>query len=178
MQVIQLKMILRFSRYLNLLFYLLSPIFIYSQINKQEIVKEVNIIEEQSNPSGEIIEIFQKGHSTIESEVFTVDKNVNDTINEVRALTYYYRFYPDNYYKTVIYFKKNIPIAVLKEKKITLTSAHDEGVSKILTSLVKYYIYNWEEWKYEKEVIKDGGLLLENSIDKEEIKNIILKNKD
>ncbi len=178
MQVIRLKMILRFSHYLNLLFSLLSPIFIYSQISKQEIVKEVNLIEEQSNPSREILEIYQKGHSTIESEIFTIDKNVNDSINEVTALTYYYRFYPDNYYKTVIYFKKNIPIAVLKEKKITLTSTHDEGVSKTLTSSVKYYIYNWEEWKYEKEIIKDGGLLLENSINKEEIKNIILKNKD
>lgn len=178
MQVIRLKMILRFSRYLNLLFSLLSPIFIYSQISKKEIVKEVNLIEEQSNPSRETIEMFQTGHSTIESEVFTVDKTVNDTINEVTALTYYYRFYPDNYYKTVIYLKKNIPIAVLKEKKITLTSTYDEGVSEILTSLAKYYIYNWEEWKYEKEIIKDGGLLLENSIDKEEIKNIILKNKD
>ncbi|WP_295211557.1 hypothetical protein [uncultured Chryseobacterium sp.] len=141
-------------------------------------MKEVNLIEEQSNPSRETIEMFQTGHSTIESEVFTIDKTVNDTINEVTALTYYYRFYPDNYYKTVIYLKKNIPIAVLKEKKITLTSTYDEGVSEILTSLAKYYIYNWEEWKYEKEIIKDGGLLLENSIDKEEIKNIILKNKD
>ncbi len=122
--------------------------------------------------------MFQTGHSTIESEVFTVDKTVNDTINEVTALTYYYRFYPDNYYKTVIYFKRNIPIAVLKEKKITLTSTYDEGVSEILTSLAKYYIYNWEEWKCEKETIKDGGLLLENNIDKKEIENIILKNKE
>lgn len=178
MQVIRLKMGLNFSVGLSLATAFLFTNVAQAQISKQEIIKEVSRIEEQSNPSREILEIYQKGHSTVESEVFTVDKNGNDSINEVTALTYYYRFYPDNYYKTVIYFKKNIPIAVLKEKKITLTSAHDEGVSKTLTSSVKYYIYNWEEWKYEKEIVKDGGLLLENSINKEEIKNIILKNKD
>ncbi|MDQ1161583.1 hypothetical protein QE422_001951 [Chryseobacterium sp. SORGH_AS 447] len=167
-----------FSIYFNLAFAIFSPIVIHSQISKQEIIKEVNSIEDQSNPSREIIEAFQPGHSTIESEIFTVDKSVNDKTTEIVALSYYYRFYPDNYYKTVIYFKKNIPIAVLKEKKITLTSAHDEGVSKILTSSVKYYVYNWEEWKYEKEIIKDGGLLLENNIDKKEIEDIILKNKE
>jgi hypothetical protein len=38
-------------------------------------------------------------------------------------------------------------------------------------------VYNWEKWEIEKEIIKDGGFLLESNIDKKEIENIINKSK-
>lgn len=149
-----------------------------AQINKQEIIKELNILDNKFHPNEEIAEYFQLGHSTIESESLITDiSEKEDKTTETVALTFYKRFYPDNYSKTIIYFKRDIPIVVLKEKKITVTSNYNSEAKEIFTSLTKFYIYNWEKWEIEKEIIKDGGYLLENNIDKKEIEAIINKSK-
>jgi hypothetical protein len=149
-----------------------------AQISKQEIITELNSIDNKFHPNQEIAEQFQLGHSTIESENLITDiSEKEDKTTEVVALTYYRRFYPDNYSKIIIYLKKSTPIAILKEKKVTVTSSYNSGITEILTSLTRFYVYNWEKWEIEKEIIKDGGFLLESNIDKKEIENIINKSK-
>jgi hypothetical protein len=91
-----------------------------AQISKQEIITELNSIDNKFHPNQEIAEQFQLGHSTIESENLITDiSEKEDKTTEVVALTYYRRFYPDNYSKIIIYLKKSTPIAILKEKKVT-----------------------------------------------------------
>ncbi|MFC3158577.1 hypothetical protein SAMN05443633_11735 [Chryseobacterium arachidis] len=157
---------------LILLLYFFSSTNIFrAQISKQEIIQAANSIDSKRHHESEL---FQLGHSTIEREYLATDiAENNNKRTETVALTYHWRFYPDNYVKIIVYFKNGIPIQVLKEKNATLTSEYEDHKKKIINSLTKLYIFDWKNWKVEKEVINNGGLLLENNISKEEIESII-----
>lgn len=157
-----------------LLYFLSSSIILSAQISKQEIINEVNFINSKTNAGAEDSQIFQAGHGPNERLGITIDKiQIKDEQPTTAVLTSSWFKYSDNYSKTKIYFKSNTPIYIIKEKKVTLTSADDSDMKEVLTSSTKWYILNWKTWQIEKEIIKDGEQLLENNIDKAEIEKII-----
>ncbi|MCD1116688.1 hypothetical protein [Chryseobacterium turcicum] len=169
---------LKSSLSLILLLNLFSSAVFYAQIAKQDIINEVNFINNKTNANEEDVQIFQVGHGTNERTGIDINKiQIKDEEPSVAVLTSYWFKYSDNYSKTKVYLKSNIPIFVVKEKKITLTSTDDSNMKEVLTSYTKLYIFDWVKWEFEKEIIQDGGRLLENSIDKQEIINIINESK-
>lgn len=158
---------------LNFLLYFSSSSIVFpAQITKKEIISEVNFINSKTNADEEYFHIFQPGHSTDEHQVNSIDEIQNDKQEPVKVvLKHYWYLYDTNFAKTTIYLKNSIPIYIVKEKKATLNYNERE---EVLISYTKFYIFNWEKWEFEKEIIKDGGFLLENNIDKKEIENIII----
>jgi hypothetical protein len=161
------------SLVLNFLLYFLSSSIVFpAQVTKKEIISEVNFINSKTNADEEDFHIFQPGHSTDEHQVNSIDEIKNDKEKPVKAvLKHYWYLYDNNFAKTIIYLKNSIPIYIVKEKKATLSYNERE---EVIISYTKFYIFNWEKWEFEKEIIKDGGFLLENNIDKKEIENIII----
>jgi len=159
--------------FLTLLLYFLSSSIVFpAQMSKKEIISEVDLINSKTNADEEYFHMFQPGHSTDEHQVNSIDEIQNDKEEPVKAvLKHYWYLYDSNFAKTTIYLKNSIPIYIVKEKKATLNYNERE---EVLISYTKFYIFNWEKWEFEKEIIKDGGFLLENNIDKKEIENIII----
>lgn len=150
-----------------------------AQITKQEIIKEVDFINSKTSDDDEYFRTFQQGHSPDEEQVISVDEIQNDKEKPIKVvLKHYWYLYDNNFSKTTIYLKNSIPIYIVKEKKATLNYSDSVERKEALISHTKFYIYNWEKWEYEKEIIKDGGFLLENNIDKKEIENIIIANQN
>jgi hypothetical protein len=162
--------------FLNFLLYFLSSSIVFpAQITKKEIISEVNFINSKTNADEEDFHIFQPGHSTDEHQVNSVDEIQNDNEKSIKVvLKHYWYLYDTNFAKTTIYLKNSIPIYIVKEKKATLNYNDYKAREEVLISYTKFYIFNWEKWEFEKEIIKDGGFLLENNIDKKEIENIII----
>ncbi|OCK51571.1 hypothetical protein BA768_15635 [Chryseobacterium sp. CBo1] len=162
---------------LILLYFFSSTNIFNAQITKQEIISEVNFINSKTNADEEDFHIFQPGHSTDEHQVTSADEIQNDKEKPIKVvLKHYWYLYDNNFSKTTIYLKNSIPIYIVKKKKATLNYSDSVERKEVLISHTKFYIYNWEKWQYEKEIIKDGGFLLENNIDKKEIENIIIAN--
>ena len=162
-----------------LLYFLSSLIFFPAQMTKKEIISEVNFINSKTNADEEDFHLYQPGHSTDGHQLISDDKIQNDKEEPVTVvLKHYWYLYDTNFAKTTIYLKNSIPIYIVKQKKATLNYGDYGERKEVLISHTKFYIYDWEKWQYEKEVIHDGGLLLENNIDKKEIENILIANQN
>lgn len=175
LRVIPVKMNLKSSSLLLICF--TSIFFAKAQISKQEIIKEVNFLNEKFNTDKKSFN-YPMGHIVSPEETILLQdftENHDKSIENSTLVICHY-FYPDNFSKITIYFKNNIPIEILKEKKIVL-DAVDNNKNVVIKSLKKFYIFDWVKWEFEKEIIQDGGRLLENSIDKQEIINIINESK-
>ncbi|OBW40684.1 hypothetical protein AB670_02963 [Chryseobacterium sp. MOF25P] len=163
--------------FLILLYFFSSKNIFNAQITKQEIIEEVDFINSKTSADEEYFHTFQQGHSPDEEQVILTDEIQNDKEKPIPiVLKHYWYLYDNNFAKTTIYLKNSIPIYIIKEKKATLNYSDSTERKEVLISHTKFYIYNWEKWVYEKEIINDGRFLLENSIEKKEIENIIIAN--